>query len=131
MTHAKLWRLWWHAQHDRPSFDFDKSGERATNIDGRGQATSYPRLRTQSETRQSTDRGDDGDDEYVVSLPDFHEQLGKTATMSPAEQLAQVVKDPKAMSILKENGLTAREYMIGVPALRMALLVAPGHAYLT
>lgn len=29
--------------------------------------------------------------------------------------------DPGAMAILKKQGLTAREYLVGVPALRMAL----------
>lgn len=63
---------------------------------------------------------------YVLSLPDFQERMRKSRTMTPAEQLAQVEKDPKAMAIIKENGLTAREYLIGVPALRMALMVAQG-----
>ena len=30
------------------------------------------------------------------------------------------------MAILQQNGLTAREYLIGVPALRMALMAAQG-----
>ena len=63
---------------------------------------------------------------YVASLPDFKERVRKSLTMTPAEQLAKIEADPKAMSILKENGLTAREYIIGVPALRMALLAAQG-----
>jgi len=66
---------------------------------------------------------------YVVSLPDFPTRMAKQAKMSPAEQLATVEKDPKAMAILKQNGLTAQEYLVGVPALRMALAVAsPGGA---
>jgi hypothetical protein len=63
---------------------------------------------------------------YVASLPDFAERLRKSATMTPAEQLAQVENDPKATAILKQNNLTAREYLIGVPVLRMALMVAQG-----
>ena len=63
---------------------------------------------------------------YVASLPDFLERMRKSATMTPAEQVAKIEGDPKAMSILKENGLTAREYVIGVPALRMALMAAQG-----
>jgi hypothetical protein len=63
---------------------------------------------------------------YVVSLPDFKERMLKSATMTPAERLALVEKDPKAMAILKENGLTAREYLVGVPALRTALMAAQG-----
>ncbi len=46
--------------------------------------------------------------------------------MTPAERLAQIEKDPAAMAILKQNGLTAREYLVGVPALRMALMAAQG-----
>ncbi len=63
---------------------------------------------------------------YVASLPDSQDRVRKSMKMTPAERLAQVEKDPKAMAILKENGLTAREYLVGVPALRMALLAAQG-----
>jgi hypothetical protein len=63
---------------------------------------------------------------YVVSLPDFKERLAKTAKMTQAERLAQIEKDPKASAILKENGLTARDYVVGILALRMARLVAEG-----
>ena len=63
---------------------------------------------------------------YVVSLPDFQDRVRKSMTMTPAERLAQVENDPKAMAILKQNSLTAREYLVGVPALRMALMVAQG-----
>ena len=63
---------------------------------------------------------------YVVSLPDFQERVRKSMTMSPAERLALVEKDPKAMAILKQNDLTAKEYLAGIPALRMALLAAQG-----
>jgi hypothetical protein len=30
------------------------------------------------------------------------------------------------MAVLKQNSLTAREYLVGVPALRMALMAAQG-----
>lgn len=63
---------------------------------------------------------------YVASLPDFQERVAKSMKMSPAERLAQIEKDPKGMAILKQNGLTARDYLIGVPALRMALRIAAG-----
>ena len=63
---------------------------------------------------------------YVASLPDFQERMRNAMTMTPAEQTAKIESDPKAMSILKQNGLTPREYIIGVPALRMALLAAQG-----
>lgn len=63
---------------------------------------------------------------YLVSLPDYQERMRKTATMTPAERAAQMEKDPKAAAILKEHSLTARDYLVGVPALRMALLAAQG-----
>ena len=63
---------------------------------------------------------------YVVSLPDFQDRVRKSMKMTPAERLAQVENDPKAMAILKQNGLTARDYLVGVPALRMALMEAKG-----
>jgi hypothetical protein len=61
---------------------------------------------------------------YVVSLPDFQQRLAKAAKMTLAQRQAQMENDPKAMAILKQNGLTAREYSVGVPALRMALRLA-------
>lgn len=63
---------------------------------------------------------------YVVSLQDYQDRLRKAAKMSPAEGIAAVEKDPKAMAILQQNGLTARDYLIGVPALRMAIIAAQG-----
>jgi len=63
---------------------------------------------------------------YLVSLPDFQGRMAKSMKMTPAEGRAQVEKDPKAMAILKENGLTAQDYLVGVPTLRMALMVAQG-----
>jgi hypothetical protein len=63
---------------------------------------------------------------YLVSLPNYQDRMARSMKMTPAERLAQVEKDPKAMAILKENGLTARDYLVGVPTLRMALLVAQG-----
>jgi hypothetical protein len=64
---------------------------------------------------------------YVVSLPDFADRVRKSSKMTPAEQLAQVEKDDKAMAILQQNGLTARDYLLGVPALRMSLMAAQGN----
>ena len=63
---------------------------------------------------------------YVVSLPDYQERQRKSATMTPAERAAQMEKDPKTAAILKDNSLTARDYLIGVLALRMALMGAQG-----
>jgi len=63
---------------------------------------------------------------YVASLPDSVEHIRKSAQMTAAEQVAQLEKDPKTAAILKQNQLTAKEYIVGVPTLRMALLAANG-----
>jgi hypothetical protein len=63
---------------------------------------------------------------YLVSLPDYQDRLVRSMKMSPAERRAQFEKDPKAMAIVKQNGLTSQEYLVGVPALRMALMAAQG-----
>ena len=62
--------------------------------------------------------------QYLVSLPDYQERMRKSTTMTAADRIAQLEADPKAAGILKENGLTARDYLIGVPAVRMALMAA-------
>jgi hypothetical protein len=63
---------------------------------------------------------------YVVSRPDFQERLAKSMKMTAAERRAQIESDPQAMTILKQNNLTVMDYLVGVPALRMALLAAQG-----
>lgn len=63
---------------------------------------------------------------YLVSLPDYQDRVRKSATMSAADRITQLETDPRAAAILKENSLTARDYLIGVPALRMALMAAQG-----
>ena len=63
---------------------------------------------------------------YLISLPDYQERMRKSATMTAADRIAQLESDPKAAEILKQNNLTARDYLIGVPALRMALMAAQG-----
>ena len=63
---------------------------------------------------------------YVISMPDYLDRMRKASQMTGAEQVAQMEKDPNAMDILKRNSLTARDYIVGVPALRMALLAAGG-----
>jgi hypothetical protein len=64
--------------------------------------------------------------QYVISLPP--EVLAKAAKLTLVEHIANTEKDPKAMAILKQNGLTAKDYIIGVPTLRMALWLADGRA---
>jgi hypothetical protein len=63
---------------------------------------------------------------YLISLPDYPERIRKSATMTAADRIAQLESDPKAAEILKKNSVTARDYLIGVPALRMALIAAQG-----
>jgi hypothetical protein len=63
---------------------------------------------------------------YVASLPDLRERMTRAASMTLAERVAQVEKDPKAMAILKQNNLSARDYVVGVPALRQAIWLASG-----
>ena len=63
---------------------------------------------------------------YVISLPE--EVLAKSANQTTAEQIVDLEKDPKGMAILKQNGLTAKDYIVGVPTLRMALWLAEGVA---
>ena len=64
--------------------------------------------------------------QYLISLPDYQARMRKSATMTAADRIAQLESDPKAAAILKQNSLTARDYLIGVPALRMALMAAQG-----
>ena len=64
--------------------------------------------------------------QYLVSLPDYQQRLAQSAKLPAAERAAQMEKDPKISGILKENNLTAREYIVGVPTLRMALIAAQG-----
>jgi len=62
--------------------------------------------------------------QFVVSLSP--EARAKAAKATPAERLANTANNPTSAAILKRNGLTAREYLVGVPALRMAMMMAEG-----
>jgi hypothetical protein len=66
--------------------------------------------------------------QYLTSQPDWQQRLRQNATLTSAEQAARMEKDPTISGILKKNGLTAREYLVGVPTLRMALMTAQGLA---
>lgn len=68
----------------------------------------------------------EGMTKYLVSLPNYQDRLAKSMKMTPAERRAQLENDPKAMAILKQNNLTPQDYLVGVPALRMALMAAQG-----
>jgi hypothetical protein len=63
---------------------------------------------------------------YLVSLPDYQDRMRKSASLPPAEQAARMEQDPKSAAILKAHGLTGRDYLVGVPALRMAVMAAQG-----
>jgi hypothetical protein len=63
---------------------------------------------------------------HIMSQPDFQARILRLMQMSPADQRAEMEKDPKAMSILKTHNLTTQEYQVGVPTLRMALAAAQG-----
>jgi hypothetical protein len=63
---------------------------------------------------------------HLVSLPDFQDRLAKSLKMTSAERRSALEKDPAAVAILKQNELSAQDYLVGVPALRMALLAAQG-----
>ena len=65
---------------------------------------------------------------YLVSLPDFQTRVLKSMKLTSAERREQLEKDPKAMAIVKQNSLTSQDYLVGVPALRMALMAAQGLA---
>lgn len=62
----------------------------------------------------------------MVAAPDFKERMAKLMKMSNAERKAEIEKDPKSAAILKEHTLTAEEYVVGVPTLRMAMMMAQG-----
>jgi hypothetical protein len=64
--------------------------------------------------------------QYLVSQPDYKDRLARSAKLTPAEQAAQMERDPKISGILKSSDLTARDYIVGVPTLRMALFAAQG-----
>ena len=63
---------------------------------------------------------------YAMGLPDFQQRAMKMMTMTTAQQQAELEADPNAVKIFKDHGLTAKEYMVGGPALRMAMLLAAG-----
>ena len=44
----------------------------------------------------------------------------------PATNGQSTANNPTSAAILKRNGLTAEEYLVGVPALRMAIMIVEG-----
>jgi hypothetical protein len=63
---------------------------------------------------------------HIMGQPDFQVRFLKLMQMTPADQRAEMERDPKAMAILKAHDLTTGEYQVGVPTLRMALAAAQG-----
>lgn len=61
---------------------------------------------------------------FVLSLSP--EARAKAAKATPAERLANTANNPTSAAILKRNGLTAKEYLVGVPTLRMAMMIGEG-----
>src|SRR5262245_15093906 len=59
---------------------------------------------------------------YLISLPNWQARIARSMNQSLGEITRDTEQDPKAMVILKKNGLTAKEYVVGIPALRMALM---------
>jgi hypothetical protein len=64
--------------------------------------------------------------QFFMSQP--QDVITKWTAMTPALKIAALGKSPEAMAILKPYDLTARDYVVGVPALRMALWRAQGVA---
>jgi hypothetical protein len=52
--------------------------------------------------------------------------LATWAKLTPAKKVANLEKSPEAMGILKPYQLTAKDYVVGVPALRLAVWLAEG-----
>jgi len=61
---------------------------------------------------------------YVASLPNSQERGLSLATIIFFKLPATTEKDAKAMAILTQNGLTARDYLIGTNAFVMAYTIA-------
>ena len=59
---------------------------------------------------------------HLISLPNWQSRVARSMNQSLGEITRDTEQDPKAMVILKKNGLTAKEYVVGIPALRMALM---------
>ena len=62
--------------------------------------------------------------QLFVSRPDWKERMAKTARATLDERAREAEKSPETVELLKKNGLTPREYVVGVVTLRMALIAA-------
>jgi hypothetical protein len=62
--------------------------------------------------------------QFFMSQP--RDVLDKWVKMTAARKIANLQNSAQAMAILKPYGLTAKDYVIGLPALRMAVWRAEG-----
>jgi len=63
---------------------------------------------------------------YVVKNPEVMKQSAAMMKLSDAERIKQMDRDPQTAGILKANGLTARDYFVGLLAIRAASQAAGG-----
>jgi hypothetical protein len=61
---------------------------------------------------------------FFMSQP--QQVLATWSTLTPAKKVANLANSPEAMAILKPYQLTAKDYVVGVPALRLAIWRAEG-----
>src|SRR2546428_691870 len=62
--------------------------------------------------------------QYVLSLPDRQARMARAMKQSTQGRIKEMEANEKVMAILKQNSLTPREYIVGVIALRMAVMIA-------
>ncbi len=62
--------------------------------------------------------------QLVISQPDARARIAKAATASLEERIKDAEASPKTVDLLKQHDLTPRDYIVGVVALRMALMAA-------
>ena len=60
----------------------------------------------------------------LLALPNAAEVMRKSQKMTLPERIAQTESDGPSMEILRTHQLSAREYVVGVPTLRLALAAA-------
>jgi hypothetical protein len=59
--------------------------------------------------------------QYILSKPDWMTWVQQSMRGTRDDQVRQLEQDPKALAIIRQNGLTAREYAVGIVALRGAV----------
>ena len=61
---------------------------------------------------------------HVLALPNAAEVTRRSQKMTLPERIAQTENDAQSMNILRAHQLSARDYVVGVPTLRLALAAA-------